>query len=186
MLANNNRIHSPFVCVALTLLIARSVLATEHFVNMTQSWTFDPANLAIDVGDIVTWSNQDADDHDVTSDTGAWTSFVVPPGESSSLLFGSAGNFPYRDSLYFPLGMTGTIIVNNVSPPVLSAPLRLNHTQLQFTISGTAGQTYIIETSGNLTNWVAIDTNVAPSNVFNYTNTSATNLVEYYRVKRGP
>ena len=42
-----------------------------------------------------------------------------------------------------------------------------------------------IETSGNLTNWTAIATNVAPSNIFNYTNSNATNLTRFYRVKDG-
>ena len=130
-------------------------------------------------------TNQDVDDHDVTSDTGAWSPFVVLPGESGSLVFSSAGTFPYRDSLYAPLGMTGSITVNAVVPPTLSAPVRPNSSQFRFTISGTAGRTYTIETSGNLTNWTAIATNVAPSNIFNYTNSNATNLTRFYRVKDG-
>jgi len=174
------------LCAALALLAALPVLATEHFVHMTSLFTFNPASLVIDVGDTVTWVNQDTEDHDVVSDTGDWTTFVVPPDESSSLIFSGPGIFPYRDSLYGPAGMTGSITVNDVVPPTLSAPLRPNSGQFQFTISGTAGLTYIIETSSNLTNWVAVDTNVAPSNVFNYTNTSATNLTQFYRVKRGP
>jgi plastocyanin len=173
------------VGTALEILATQFVYATEHFVNMTSVLTFNPASLEIDVGDTVTWVNQDAEDHDVASDTGAWTTFVVQPDESASLVFNSPGPFPYRDSLYGPAGMTGTITVNNVTPPTLSAPMRLNNGQFQFTISGTTGKTYIIEISSDLTSWTAIDTNVAPSNVFNYTNTSATNLTQFYRLKQG-
>jgi plastocyanin len=183
---NSARIQFTSCCAALTMLAAQPVLATEHFVNMTSLFTFNPAALEIDVADTVTWVNQDAEDHDVASDTGDWTTFVVPPDESASLIFNSAGVFPYRDSLYGPAGMTGSITVKDVVTPTLSAPVRPNNGQFQFTISGTAGQTYIIETSSNLTHWVAVDTNVAPSNVFNYTNTSATNLTQFYRVKREP
>ena len=81
--------------------------------------------------------------------------------------------------------MIGSITVNSVATPTLSSPVRPSSSQFQFSISGSAGQTYIIERSGNLTNWVAIATNVAPSNVFNYTNFNATNLTQFYRVKQG-
>ena len=63
--------------------------------------------------------------------------------------------------------------------------MRPDKGQFQFTISGTAGKTYIIEISSDLTNWTTIETNVAPSNVFKYTNSSATNLTQFYRVKQG-
>ena len=57
--------------------------------------------------------------------------------------------------------MIGSITVNSVATPTLSSPVRPSSSQFQFSISGSAGQTYIIERSGNLTNWVAIATNVA-------------------------
>ena len=66
----------------LVMLVAQFVLATEHFVNMTSSYRFDPPSLTIDVDDIVTWYNQDLDDHDVTSDTGAWTPLITIAAKS--------------------------------------------------------------------------------------------------------
>jgi len=172
----------------LGLFAARIVFATKYFVNMTLSYTFDPPSLTIEVGDTVTWFNQDIEDHTSTSDSGStdpWDSGDVHSGDSWPRQFNSPGTFNYHCIYHFNQGMTGTITVNSVVPPTLSSPMRPNNSQFQFTISGTVGQTYIIETSGNLANWVAIATNVAPSNVFNYTNTSATNLTHFYRVKQG-
>jgi hypothetical protein len=81
------------------------------------------------------------------------------------------------------LNPDGTL--GRVNPVVLSAPLRPDSSRFQFTISGTAGQSYVIQASGDLTNWLAIATNIAPSDTFNYTNSAATNLLQYYRVKQG-
>ena len=91
---------------------------------------------------------------------------------------------PNRDDIYAQrINPDGTL--GRVVPLILSAPRRPNDSRFQFTISGTAGRMYIVEASGNLTNWAAIATNVAPSDVFNYTNSNATNLRQFYRVKQG-
>lgn len=173
----------------LALIANQSVLATEHFVNMTGLDTFDPNNLTINVGDIVTWVNQDSVDIHTSYSSPAsgeiWQSPDLAFGETFSRTFNNVGTFPYRDRDWYPAGMTGSITVNNVVPPTLSVPVRPNNSQFRFTISGTVGRTYIIETSCNLTNWTAIATNVAPSNVFNHTNANATNLTRFYRVKDG-
>jgi len=81
------------------------------------------------------------------------------------------------------LNADGTL--GRVVPVILSAPLRPDANRFQFTISGTAGRTYVIEASGNLTSWSAMATNVAPSDTFTYTNSNATNLLQFYRVKQG-
>ena len=93
-------------------------------------------------------------------------------------------NDPNRSDIYAqrlnPDGTPGRAV-----PLILSAPMRPDDSRFQFTISGTAGRTYIIEASGDLANWSAIATNIAPSDVFNYTNSNATNLRQFYRVKQG-
>lgn len=152
------------------LFAAQLVFATDYFVNMTDLDTFDPANLTINVGDKVTWvNNTDFEDHTVTSNTGVWDSGNVAPGEMFARTFNSPGTFPYRCQYHAnpagTSGMIGSITVSTVVQPMLSAPARPNNTQFQFTIAGTSGQIYVIETSSNLTTWVAIATNIAPSNV---------------------
>jgi len=112
-------------------------------------------------------------------------SFIINDGSNGMIIaWQDNRNDPSRDDIYAqrlnPDGTPGRVV-----PLILSAPMRPNDSRFQFTISGTAGRTYIIEASGNLTNWAAIATNVAPSNIFNYTNSNATNLTKFYRVKQG-
>jgi hypothetical protein len=74
----------------------------------------------------------------------------------------------------------------SASPPTLGSAVRLSSTQLQFSISGSAGQTYTIERSSTLTNWSAILTTNAPSNFFRVTDLNATNSVGFYRAFANP
>jgi len=94
-------------------------------------------------------------------------------------------NDPNRDDVYAQrLNPDGTL--GRVTPLILSAPLRPNNSWFQFTISGVAGRTYIIQASTNLNDWTAIATNVAPSDTFNFTTFNATGTRAFYRVKQGP
>ncbi len=66
--------------------------------------------------------------------------------------------------------------------PVLGSFSRPSNRQFQFSIAGSAGQTYTIQSSTNLTDWVSIATTKAPSNLFTFTDDTATNSVSFYRV----
>jgi plastocyanin len=174
------------IAVLSGLSAARPVFATDHVVNMTSGLRYVPADLTIDVGDTVTWVNQDSGDcHDAVSANCGWQIPCIALGEQSSLTFTNTATCPYEDSLYGPALMKGTITVSYLVPR-LSAPMRPNDSQFQFTISGVSGKTYVIECSGTLTNWTAIATNVAPSEVFTYTNSNATDLTQFYRVRKEP
>jgi hypothetical protein len=50
---------------------------------------------------------------------------------------------------------------------------------------GISNQAFVLEISTNLTNWTPMVTNVAPSNLFTYPDTTATNSgIRYYRVRQ--
>lgn len=99
-----------FAVVALFLLIPAVVSATEYFVDIP-GFNFDPAELTIMEGDIVTWTNNHTFNHTSTSDDGStWDSGIIPPGESFSHTFTAAGTYPYHCTIH--LSMTGTITVN--------------------------------------------------------------------------
>src|SRR5947209_20327988 len=60
---------------------------------------FPAATVAVAVGDTVTWTNRDTVNHQVTADSGTFTSPVLKPGESWSYTFTKADTYPYRDKL---------------------------------------------------------------------------------------
>jgi hypothetical protein len=101
-----------FLLIALTSRIS----AAEHFVSVNNS--FSPSNLSINIGDIVTWINQDDFfTHTVTSSSGAWAEIFLDPageaGDTASLLFTSGGTYPYFDRV----GGTGSITVLAANTP---------------------------------------------------------------------
>jgi plastocyanin len=70
---------------------------------------FDPATITVNVGDTVTWLNQDAPQHDVVVDNGEFTSEPFDQGQTFSFTFTKAGTYTYHCSIH--PGMTGTVTV---------------------------------------------------------------------------
>jgi len=60
-----------------------------------EDFYFEPADAAIQPGDTITWVNEGKHPHTVTSDDGQFDSEVLNPGESFTVTFPEAGNFPY-------------------------------------------------------------------------------------------
>jgi len=76
------------------------------------NFSFDPATLTIKTGTTVTWTNNDAVSHTVTSDTGnLLSSPVLSPGQSFSFTFISPGSVNYHCNIHRT--MKGAIIINN-------------------------------------------------------------------------
>ncbi|MFH0915191.1 MAG: cupredoxin family copper-binding protein [bacterium] len=71
--------------------------------------TFDPVTVTINVGDTVTWTNQDAPQHDVVAENGEFKSDLFDKGGTFSYTFSKAGTYPYFCSIH--PGMIGTVIV---------------------------------------------------------------------------
>lgn len=170
-----------FWLLGLTVAISgflRSGRAADHLVTMTSGLTFAPDYLEIQAGDTVTWYNaDDSDTHNASGTSGLWTTGEVSFEDSRTLPFNNPGTYPYRDSIYFNAGMTGTIVVksNPVSGPILLvSPAVLPGGHFRFTITNlVAGKTNIIETSTNLPNWSPILTNVPTTDTLHFTNAAA-------------
>ena len=60
---------------------------------------FVPDNVTVAAGDTVRWTNRDTIDHQVVSETGAFASPTLRPGQAYSFTFDAAGTFRYRDGL---------------------------------------------------------------------------------------
>jgi plastocyanin len=100
----------------------------------------------------------------------------------------AGGNFSFTAVAVNNQGGSATSAVVNVfflTNAILSSPLFTN-SQFQLTINGIAGQTYITQSSSNLTSWSDVLTNLAPADIFQVVDPSAlsrSNL--FYRTRQG-
>jgi len=82
--------------------------ASQNNVAM-KGLAFNPSALTIVKGAKVTWTNDDSTTHTVTSDTGAFGSGNLSPGNSFTHQFNETGTFPYHCTIH--PSMKGTITV---------------------------------------------------------------------------
>lgn len=78
-----------------------------------EGFAFNPADLQVNVGDTVTWTNLDPTGHTVTENSGAFDSGSVSGAQTFEFTFATAGEFAYHCE--FHPGMTGTISVGEGS-----------------------------------------------------------------------
>ena len=103
----------------LVFVISGRLHAAEYFVDVLDD-SYSPSFLQINVGDTVTWTNQDEDDdaHSATSDDGAWIGgLMVGFGDQFSFTFQEAGPYPYHD-LFDQFSGTIQVIAGNSLPSV--------------------------------------------------------------------
>lgn len=74
-----------------------------------QNMAFTPNNVTVKVGQTVSWSNQDAVAHTVTSNTSAFESGNLARGKTYSFTFTKTGTFPYYCAIH--PSMTGQVTV---------------------------------------------------------------------------
>ncbi len=100
---------------------ATSTAAADMAITI-QGFAFNPATITVPVGTKVTWTNQDAATHTVTSDTGAFDSKNLPTGGTFSFTFNQAGSFAYHCAIH--TRMVATIVVTGgaSAPTTANAP----------------------------------------------------------------
>jgi plastocyanin len=92
-----------------TAVAAGSVLAADTEVTIA-GFAFDPTTVTIDVGDAVTWTNNDSTAHNATADDGSnCCTQNIAAGESMSITFLVAGTYPYHCTIHQT--MHGTVVV---------------------------------------------------------------------------
>lgn len=102
-----NKIHTFF---ALILLLTASTLSYAKTVTVNiQNFAFQPANPIIDIGDSVTWVNQDSVPHTSTENKNLWASGNLAKGDTFTRLFDKPGVFSYICTIH--PGMTAKITV---------------------------------------------------------------------------
>jgi len=96
-----------------TAVAAGSVLAADTEVTIA-NLSFDPRTVTIDVGDAVTWSNDDSTAHNATADDGSnCCTQNIAAGESMSITFLVAGTYAYHCTIHPQ--MTGTVVVQGAA-----------------------------------------------------------------------
>jgi plastocyanin len=110
----------------LALAVAPSAVAATKNVAITRTG-FVPASVTIDVGDAITWTNNDTVNRSVVIDSGLFSSGILTPGQSSSHTFEQNRTFRYRDGTR---RLTrGTVVVR---APVATVTLAASKSSLIF------------------------------------------------------
>ncbi|MFN7138728.1 MAG: Ig-like domain-containing protein [Limisphaerales bacterium] len=135
------RLSNNFWVILVLTLLTFSAQGANYTVNIFPSG-YSPSSLSINVGDSVTWINQDEYfSHTVTSSNNSWPNqLLVDEGDSVTITFNNAGTYSYYDQF---TGNTGTITVTAAnSPPIVSITSPTNntvfHAPATFTITATA------------------------------------------------
>ena len=100
--------------------------AETKTINMT-NFKFDPPTLTVNVGDTITWKNNDQTEHTATADDGTFNTGDVAPGKDASVTMSKAGTFPFYCKYHGGpggKGMSGTITVQEAAaqPQPTAAP----------------------------------------------------------------
>lgn len=85
-----------------------------------RDFSFEPAQLSVEPGTTVTWTNEGNEPHTVTADNGLFDSGVLYPGDSYSVQFDGMGTVSYYCTLHPSL--TGGMTVGG-GTPVLEQPV---------------------------------------------------------------
>ena len=124
------------VTLALAILVlawpGAAALADDQSVSATDSLTFDPATVTINVGDSVTWTSNSAFAHNVAADGGSFRGGGDPvnhdpaPGPwTFTNTFDTAGTFRYHCELHGGkggAGMSGKVVVVDPNAPKDTTP----------------------------------------------------------------
>lgn len=87
-----------------------SVTSCTDHVDLPRSYLFSPADIVVNVGTAVTWTNSDQFTHSVRLIDGDRMVGEMLPGQSVSFTFAAAGTYRY-ECTFHPQNMKGTVTV---------------------------------------------------------------------------
>lgn len=96
------------VLVGALLVLVLPVSAASHDVTV-QDLAYDPASITVQVGDSITWTNNDGVPHTVTADNGSFDKPLDADGGTATLTFSTPGTFTYHCTIH--PNMHGTVVV---------------------------------------------------------------------------
>ena len=111
---------TPVLAIVGLALLASAATAASASVSI-RNLAFQPQSVTVNVGDSVTWTNNDASfTHTATATNGAWDTGFLDQGQSKTILMSTAGTFAYRCRVH--PSMTGTVVVVGAATPAPTAP----------------------------------------------------------------
>jgi plastocyanin len=130
----NRRLLVLAATAGLALALAPQALSATRQVDIRANG-FRPVTVTIATLDAVRWTNRDTVNHQVVSDTGAFASPILRPGQSFRFTFRASGTYRYRDAL--KPAERGTVRVTGSPPSVsLAASTGIDTYGTQITLSG--------------------------------------------------
>lgn len=93
-----------------------TALAASQTVTI-QDFSFTPASVTVNMGESVTWRNTGGDPHTATANAGAFDTGVLNPGQSKTIVFGTAGTFDYHCAIHASMRGTVTVLAVVVTTP---------------------------------------------------------------------
>jgi plastocyanin len=103
---------SALSAAAALLLLPLGAAAADQAVSIS-GLAFHPATVTVNVGDTVTWTNNDGVSHTATADGGSFDTGTIGNGSSASETFNTAGTFAYHCTIH-PT-MQGSVVVQSAS-----------------------------------------------------------------------
>jgi plastocyanin len=98
------------------MVVCFAAPAQTNYITI-QGSAYNPDELAVNVGDVVTWTHEDNTEHTVTSDDDLFNSGTLEFGDTFSYTFDTPGTYTYY-CLFHGHGMSGTIYVSEAAPNV--------------------------------------------------------------------
>ena len=103
---------SIFLGMFTILTMIPSVSAEDHDISITDDMNFNPEDLTINVGDAVTWTNNDGMGHTATSTDGpaSFDSGNIAAGTTWSFTFTEAGTYDYKCNYHSSMTAAITVV----------------------------------------------------------------------------
>ena len=101
-----------FLVMSVILVMIPSVSAEDHDVSITDDMKFNPEDLTINVGDTVTWTNNDGMGHTATStdEPASFDSENIDAGATWSFTFTEAGTYNYKCDYHSSMTASITVV----------------------------------------------------------------------------
>ena len=125
--------------LSIILMAIPSASAEDHDISITDDMKFNPDDLTINVGDTVTWTNNDGMGHTATSTDGpaSFDSGNIAAGATWSFTFTEAGTYNYKCNYHSSMTAAITVVESDGGDEEEDEPPRDDSDWFTWTMNGT-------------------------------------------------